>query len=299
MSGVSPRIAAVVVSWNRRDNVLRWIESLLSQTRPVDEILVVDNGSSDDTVQAVRDRHPTVRVVETGQNLGHAGGAQAGMAEAFRRGHDWFWMFDDDAFPEPRALERSLRAIDDVRDRRPAVIYAPSQELAGWQWRGRKFPVRFGAAETRSGAPIPVALVDFNMSLVAARMYADLGPPRGDYFMMGWEIEYCLRAIRAGYTNWVVPEVLVRHEHAGFQGQATWRAYYQTRNHVAMVRESFNLRDAWWCGVRQARLVAAAMLRVADNSSLLAMRLKGVCDGLTGRMGRRVDPAAFRGRGQS
>jgi GT2 family glycosyltransferase len=111
--------------------------------------------------------------------------------------------------------------------------------------------------------------------------------------MMMWEPEYCLRAANAGFTIWVVPEILVRHEHAGCASQAIWRSYYQTRNHVALAMMRRSPRELMWCGARQLRFIASSLLTGEHRALRVAMRIRGVFDGVLGRMGRRIDPAQF------
>jgi glycosyltransferase involved in cell wall biosynthesis len=75
-------ISVVIVTWNRRDDVLRAIESIYSQAwRPV-EIIVVDNGSTDGTAEAITSAYPEVRLLRMEQNLGASGGRNPGIAAA-------------------------------------------------------------------------------------------------------------------------------------------------------------------------------------------------------------------------
>jgi GT2 family glycosyltransferase len=287
-------VVAIVVAWNRGSRIAESIDAISRQTRPVDEIIVVDNGSTDDTAAFLKTRYLDVLVVEAGQNLGHAGGAELGISTAMSRGHDWFWMFDDDAYPNPTALERSLSVAEEVRESSPAFVYAPSGDQTGWMWNGRKIAVSLREQTRESVEPYQVAIVDFNMTLVSRKVVNAVGGPRGHYFMMMWEPEYCLRAADAGFTIWVVPEELVRHEHAGYAGQAVWRSYYQTRNHVALSLARRSPRAVWWCGIRQARFIAGTILKQDQKFRRVAMRIRGLVDGVLGRMGRRVDPESVK-----
>ena len=94
-----PSVSAVIVTWNRRE-ALRTVLDRLAEL-PVDEVLVVDNGSEDDTAELVRARGGNVRLLEQGSNLGIAGRNRAAR-EA--RG-DLLLMLDDDAYPLPGAIE--------------------------------------------------------------------------------------------------------------------------------------------------------------------------------------------------
>ena len=69
-----PRVAAVVVTYNRRDLLLESLAAVRGQTRPPDEVIVVDNASADDTAAAVRKHYPAAQLAELSRNTGGAGG---------------------------------------------------------------------------------------------------------------------------------------------------------------------------------------------------------------------------------
>lgn len=98
----NPTIAAVIVSFNRRKDVLNAIESLKAQSYPVSQIIVVDNDSRDGTVPTLRAEHPDVEVVEVGRNAGACGGRNIGTRQVTC---DLVHYLDDDATLEPDSLE--------------------------------------------------------------------------------------------------------------------------------------------------------------------------------------------------
>ena len=70
---------AIVLSWNGRDDTLECLEPLGKVTDPPVRVVCVDNGSTDGTVEAVRERHPEVHLIENGRNLGFSGGCNVGI----------------------------------------------------------------------------------------------------------------------------------------------------------------------------------------------------------------------------
>lgn len=107
-SATPASVAAVVVSFNRGIRLVRAIEGLLAQTRSVDEIIVVENGSTDGSREYLRSLGAPVLIVESHRNLGGAGGFALGLAWALHRGHDLAWLMDDDAEPHPDCLDHLL-----------------------------------------------------------------------------------------------------------------------------------------------------------------------------------------------
>ncbi|HEY0804284.1 MAG TPA: glycosyltransferase, partial [Pseudonocardiaceae bacterium] len=100
-------VAAVVVTYNRKDKLVTVLDHLLAQTRLPDWIIVVDNDSTDgtDKVLARYADHDRVLVHRLPENIGGAGGFAAGMARGYELGADFVWIMDDDCYPNPDALE--------------------------------------------------------------------------------------------------------------------------------------------------------------------------------------------------
>src|SRR4051812_34400190 len=93
------RILVHIHTFNDADVINATIAALQKQTRSPDEILVVDNASSDDTLQqpSLKD----VTVIRHPENRGTSGAVHTGIGYALERGYDWIWIFDADSRPEP------------------------------------------------------------------------------------------------------------------------------------------------------------------------------------------------------
>ena len=100
------KVLAHIHTFNDADIIDRTIEALLRQTRPVDGILVVDNASSDATLERPSLKHATV--LRHDENLGTSGAVATGLRFALEHDYDWVWLFDADSNPEPDVLEKLL-----------------------------------------------------------------------------------------------------------------------------------------------------------------------------------------------
>src|SRR6185312_1077865 len=126
------RICAVVVTYNRKTLLRTGLCALLRQTRQLDQILVVDNGSTDGTKEMLEAEFRDCQVLRTPENLGGAGGFRAGMEWAHQAGFDWTWVMDDDIEPFPDTLEfmLSYKGISDF-------IHVGKQSASGtFNWEG-------------------------------------------------------------------------------------------------------------------------------------------------------------------
>ena len=121
------QLVAVVLSYNGREDTLAALESL----RGI-ETVVVDNGSSDGSAEAVAERFPDVELVRTGVNLGFAGGNNVGIRRALDRGADWVLLVNNDAEVEPglvEALAAAAAARPDAGVLACKVLFADSDRL--------------------------------------------------------------------------------------------------------------------------------------------------------------------------
>src|SRR5438094_6114868 len=98
------RILAHIHTYNDADIIDQTIDSVLRQTRPVDGILVVDNASTDNTLERPSLRHAAV--LRHSENRGTSGAVVTGLQYALEHGYDWIWIFDADSVTEPDALEK-------------------------------------------------------------------------------------------------------------------------------------------------------------------------------------------------
>ena len=102
-----PSVSAVVINYNGGDRTIRCLEALTGQTRSLDHIVVVDNGSSDGGPERLRDRFPEVEVIELGENRGLPAARNIGLAAV---GSDLVLLTDNDIYLEPPSCRAILRS---------------------------------------------------------------------------------------------------------------------------------------------------------------------------------------------
>ncbi len=301
---VSPSVCAVIVTFNRKDELLSGLVTLSSQTRPPNHILVVDNCSTDGTADAVGREFPEVEVLRMPENLGPAGGHARGIQGAWARGFDWIWWQDDDDPPErPNLLERLL--ADGERLRRQGV------PLAGIAISGARFDwstgrmTRVSDRELRAGGLVPVDCVAGGSQLLLHRSVVDaVGLPAGELFFCYEDLEYCLRMRARGLALFVPGDLWYEHRHLhgrlGWkkplvppQGdRIAWRQYYSTRNYIHMMLRTFGRPDlAARYVVRSFGAVGLAFVLDPSNAiALTRVRVRGILDAYSGKLGRTVAP---------
>jgi rhamnopyranosyl-N-acetylglucosaminyl-diphospho-decaprenol beta-1,3/1,4-galactofuranosyltransferase len=242
---VTESVAVVIVTFNRADLLTRMLDGLAVQTRVPDAVFVVDNASTDHTreILTARREHPELplHVTHTEENLGGAGGFHLGVRLAYDAGHDRIWLVDDDVVPGPDCLE-VLLATDE-----PCVA-AIREDLAGRLVEKAALdfdlgnplairPKRASVDDTyadRKELPERVELqnVSFEGFMFRREVVDAIGLPDASYFIFYDDVDFAIRARRAGYRIWGLRDaVLVRQLDFDQQHALdTWKGFYMFRN---------------------------------------------------------------------
>ncbi|WP_245667618.1 glycosyltransferase [Actinomadura macra] len=282
-------VAAVVVTFNRRDLLDEALTALGAQTRVPDRIIVVDNASADGTAALVRDRFPDIELLELPRNVGGAGGFGAGMARALDA--DLLWLLDDDTVPESGALQ----ALLDARERATAGDGPPTLVASRVVWTdGRDHPMntprakpRVPSAEleiARAAGCVPVRSASFVSVLVDTAAVRERGLPVADYFLWNDDFEFTTRLLR-GRRGILCPGSVVVHKTRTFGGADADpgdRFFYEVRNKIWLFTGSPGLAPP------ERVLYAGSTLRrwsrtfasSSDRTVLRRAMLRGVRKGL-------------------
>jgi GT2 family glycosyltransferase len=288
------RIAAVVVTYNRRAVLAGTLRAINAQTRPVDRVYVVDNASSDGTPDLLRTAFADATHIQLTENLGYAGGLARGIAAAREDGFDAYWLFDDDSSPDADALDVLLAAC---REGAACGIVGSQGGIVRHGLIRHLDDPRVRLEEQVAGRPFRVDFVLLDGSVVPREVVDTIGLPRVDYFMMLEDVEFSLRARRAGFRMTVVPRDVVHRQTLGsIPGSALWRGYYQSRNQLRMALDFRSPSLLFGCMARQARFMVTALQARDRRWERIALRWRGLWDAVRGRMGRRVEPTSGRPR---
>ncbi len=117
-----PRIAIVIVTYNRVNMLKATLEACLEQQPPAD-LIVVNNASTDGTKEYLTGfsrTNPNINIIHLSENIGGAGGFSIGMRQAFEQGYEWLWIMDDDVLPVSKGLQTLLQYTGKARCLYPA-----------------------------------------------------------------------------------------------------------------------------------------------------------------------------------
>ena len=260
------KILAAIVTHNRCELLERCINHLQEQTRLPDSILVVNNGSTDATVDMLMRRN--IQYI-TQENLGSAGGWNRAISYALENHFDAVWLMDDDGFSSPSALERLENNLDigtacvssvvlRENDRKRLVFPFPvldeKQLPVIFSWR-RKLKTIDDVLSVCPSGLYPFANF-FNGTLISTDAIKKVGNVDKNFFICGDEVDYFYRLRSVGK---VLTDMKAHHYHPNVN-ERTWsdlKIYYYTKNTIILNKRHLNR-----VSLRNNLAVAATFYRI-------------------------------------
>ncbi len=212
----------VIVNWNGKDVTLECLDSLAHVTYRNVKIVVVDNASSDGSVQAIREGHPEAVVLEQQINLRFAGGTNAGMHYALEHGAEMLCLLNNDTTVHPEFLTHlvsRMQSAPDIGVVAPKIYYESDPELiwfAGGKismWSGTMRHI--GIRERDRGQYDDARDIDYATGccmLARREVIGRVGMLDESFFMYTEDADWCMRMRRAGYRIVYEPGARVWHK---------------------------------------------------------------------------------------
>jgi GT2 family glycosyltransferase len=228
-SALSPLFSVIIVSLNGGAVIGRALDSLRADDYPNVEIIVVDNGSSDDLARVVRGGYPEARLIQSPVNLGFAGGNNLAMREA---GGDFLVLLNDDTEVRPGwlgALARAARENPRAGVLGCKLLYPDGKTVqhAGGTIKPNGSTHHVGYEKPDDGSFDQTMACDYvtGAAFAIRREVLDkIGPLDEKYFPIYFEeVDYCWRARRAGYQVLYVPGSVVVHHESRTQARYSFR----------------------------------------------------------------------------
>lgn len=206
----APRIVAAIVTRDRPLLLRRCLRAVLSQSRPPDAVLVIDNASADETVRVIAE-FPSVRAIRLPRNSGGAGGFNAAIREAVAAGAEFAWLMDDDGWPSDKhCLARLLANAARLDIAAPLVLDESDPARLAFPIRLRR-RTHFMATAVRAHGTVADFAHLYNGALLRCELAQRIGLPDSRFVLRGDEVDYLHRARRAGARIALLPQAEFLH----------------------------------------------------------------------------------------
>lgn len=213
-----PSVWIITLNWNRAEDTLACLETLVQLTYPNTNLLVVDNGSTDGSPSIISARYPTVKQIVNLENLGFAGGFNIGLKWALDAGADFVLVLNNDTLAAPDMLEPLVAAAAPARVgiTAPVIFYA-SAPTRIWSAGAGRSRLTLDLTGNHGRRMLLVANVEREFvsgcaMLIKRVVLEKVGLFDEHFFMYYEDADYCLRVRQAGFSLWVVPEARLWHK---------------------------------------------------------------------------------------
>ncbi|MGP9076919.1 glycosyltransferase family 2 protein [Geobacillus thermodenitrificans subsp. calidus] len=303
-------VAIIILNWNAYDDTFECLKSLEHLTYPYFHVFLVDNASQDGSFNKLQQDYNEgklqldITFIQTGKNLGFAGGNNVAIKKAYEQGYQYFWMLNNDTVVDPNALTSLVEVLE--KEEKVGIVgskiyYYGTNKIwfAGGKvntWTGKTKHI--GIKEEDIGQYNRQIEVDYitGCSLCFRKeVVEDIGYMLEDYFLYFEETDW---NIRASQNNWYVkfvPHSIVFHKISASSGgemnPAPYVGYYNIRNSLVFIKRTqpnYKLLVAFVYSVWKIIKKVMKMFIINQNSKKerFLLLIKGLIDGLTNKMGK-------------
>lgn len=267
-----PKVFTIILNWNGHRDTLECLESVFKLDYPNFKVIVVDNGSTDDSVTVIHKTYPQVMLIENRENLGYTGGNNIAMRYAMEHGADYMWLLNNDTVIEPDTLSKLVAVAGESPDIGlvcPVIYYyhAPDRvQFCGTDvdWTDFLTPVHKSTRSwQRKDVKKSVSLVGTAL-LIKRSVIEKVGYLNGKYFAYGEDNDYSIRVAKAGYENVVVMSARIYHKDSGStKGQKMpLQVFLRARNYYFLWMDNLT-------GLKRCRYFLRYLAHVISYSAML------------------------------
>ena len=243
------KVLTIVVTHNRSELLARCLDSIDSQSDPSQDVLVVNNGSTDNTEEILRKKN--IWFI-TQENVGSAGGWHTGIKIGLVKGYDACWLMDDDGYPDKDALKHLKRKFTDdtacissivlKEDNKSEFVfpfpYLSSKNLPKIFGIPRKIYKLKKLHEISKEQIYPFAHL-FNGALISMKAAEVIGNVNKDFYLMGDEVDYFFRLREFGRVS---SSLQAFHYHPGVSKRKfnIYKIYFYVKNSIILNSRYFD-----------------------------------------------------------
>jgi GT2 family glycosyltransferase len=257
MSDTMPKIFILILNWNGKKDTCECLKSVREIDYPNYEVVVMDNGSHDDSVKTFIEKFPEVTIIENRANLGFAEGNNRGISYALERNADFILLLNNDAIVDPYILKSFVEASEKNSSAGVfgAKIYYLNEPkkiwFAGGVWLSDTAQTGHeGYGQTDDGKTWEkIKKIDYACGcalFVKAEVIKTIGMLEHKYFLTWEETDFCYRAKSADFECLLVPAAHVWHKvSASFDGGAggLLLQYFMWRNRLLWIERNLSLAE--------------------------------------------------------
>jgi GT2 family glycosyltransferase len=286
------QLAIIIINWNKAADTLHCMRMISNWSELKAEVIVVDNGSSDEDISLLRKEVPRFQLIINAINRGYAGGNNAGIAKALDEGFPYIMLLNSDASISENCLKRLLDCMKHSPD---LGVTGPLLEEWGRNYAGgrnigiySRTRIPYESKDTSSEL-ITVDYVPGSVLLARREVFEKVGHLDEEFFFSGEIADFCRRVHLAGLECAVYTGCRASHTPDTTSSmRETLYSYYTLRNRFLFIRRHFQYTKIFWSlrwvSEGMVQIIIALLKRKRKRAHALWLGLR---DGVTGRFGDR------------
>lgn len=247
-------ITIIILNWNGKQDTLACLTSLQESDYKDHRIVLVDNGSHDDSVACIQKEFPHVEIIETKTNLGFAGGNNVALRQVLKTNTDYILLLNNDTVVKPEMLTAFVKRAEEQPDSAwGAKLYLydlpDTFDHFGGNWDPKSGFFRLIANRQRDDGnaypdPIEMDYICGAALFAPKRIFEKVGLLEERYFLIWEEADWCMRAKKLGYKMQLCPEAKLFHKvSASFVGGKPHQSYFNCRNRLLFIERNFSGKE--------------------------------------------------------
>lgn len=297
---VYPKVSIIILNWNGKEDTIECIESLKHISYPNYDILLVDNGSTDGSVEYFKEQYPEMEIIENRENLGFTKGNNIAIKKTIANNTDYILLLNNDVAVEPDFLDKMVceaNQNDKIGIIGPKInyygtpyqIWAAGGHINYWICLIAYYGMNKPDAQKYSYEK-DVDFVSGCAMLIKVSVCREIGLLDERYFAYFEDVDFCLRAKNNGYTIRYVPSAKIYHKVSKTSGGALspFSLYLSTRNKLLFSKihlSKLQLLTSLPVTMVVLNLRILYILITKRDVKACRMIVKGIKDALIGRFG--------------
>lgn len=282
------KIAAIIVTYNRINLLKKCVDSVRNQTYKVDEIIIINNSSTDGTLDWLNEQKDITTITQ--ENCGGAGGFHTGIKTAYEKDYDWIWCMDDDGYAD----ENSLRKLIEFRIDKPCVLNSTvvsnvdNSKLSFFLFDREKKRGYINLSDLVNKKFIKGACF-FNGTLLHKQVIEKIKYPIKELYIHGDELEYYLRILKHNFEILTITDSLFYHPPAVVRIY-NFGIFYHYYNCVSPSKRYYRIRNLVYLSKKYHFYTWKRLIKVFVCDSLIILwkrdyqllisNIKGFYDGI-------------------